>query len=220
VIQVTHTFGYTPLQQYLVPFDGGRLQCLPIAWDTERGKWFHLGDTVYAGQDIKPDNWLYWTNQAQNWNGMCADCHTTNLKKNYDPEAKTFNTTWSEIDVSCEACQSCPSITGQTPEGSRPADVNTGLIVRTRDLDNRIAEVRRCHSRRSCDLRMTQDLLNYMIPAADPSQSTMPMADPDVRLWYGSFTRAECLKRRSAVTADSFSKGADNQHLRCHVRIL
>jgi Cytochrome c554 and c-prime len=102
--RIAYTFGYTPLQQYLVSFDGGRLQCLPIAWDSENKKWFHLGDTVYEGQNIKPDNWLYWTNQAQNWNGMCADCHSTNLKKNYNPETNTYSTTWSEINVSCEAC--------------------------------------------------------------------------------------------------------------------
>ena len=88
--QVAYTFGFTPLQQYLVPFEGGKLQCLPIAWDTEKKKWFHLGDTVYKDQNIKPDNWLYWTNQAQNWNGMCADCHSTNLKKNYDPVSRYF----------------------------------------------------------------------------------------------------------------------------------
>ncbi|MCB9028378.1 MAG: hypothetical protein H6545_04575 [Bacteroidales bacterium] len=102
--EVTHTFGYTPLQQYLVPFEGGRLQCLPIAWDTERKRWFHLGDTIYTDEEVRPGNWLHWTRQAQNWNGMCADCHSTNLKKNYDPVTKTYNTTWSEIDVSCEAC--------------------------------------------------------------------------------------------------------------------
>ncbi len=121
--QITYTFGYTPLQQYLVPFEGGRLQCLPIAWDTDRKKWFHLGDTVYQGQNIKPDNWLYWTNQAQNWNGMCADCHSTNLRKNYDPVKKTFSTTWSEIDVSCEACHGPASEHlkwANLPEGSRP----------------------------------------------------------------------------------------------------
>ena len=31
--QITHTFGWYPLQQYLVPFPGGRLQCLPMAWN-------------------------------------------------------------------------------------------------------------------------------------------------------------------------------------------
>jgi len=34
--EVTHTFGLRPLQQYLIPFPGGRLQCLPIAWDVEK----------------------------------------------------------------------------------------------------------------------------------------------------------------------------------------
>jgi hypothetical protein len=31
--EITHTFGVYPLQQYLVPFSGGRLQCLNNAWD-------------------------------------------------------------------------------------------------------------------------------------------------------------------------------------------
>ena len=50
------------------------------------------------------DDWLSWTGGGQNWNGMCAECHSTNLQKGYDPETRTFNTTWFEIDVSCEAC--------------------------------------------------------------------------------------------------------------------
>ena len=29
--QVTHTFGVRPLQQYLIPFEKGKYQCLPIA---------------------------------------------------------------------------------------------------------------------------------------------------------------------------------------------
>ncbi len=229
--QVTHTFGYTPLQQYLVPFEGGRLQCLPIAWDTERGKWFHLGDTVYAGQDIKPDNWLYWTNQAQNWNGMCADCHTTNLKKNYDPEAKTFNTTWSEIDVSCEACHGPASdhlIWANLPEGSRPADVNTGLIVRTRDLDNKelLNVCARCHSRRSIlgDYEDdNSDLLNYMIPQL----ITQPIYHADGQILdedyeYGSFTQSKMFEKliKCSDCHDSHSvktKEPDNRLcLQCH----
>ena len=35
---------------------------------------------------------------------MCADCHSTNLHKNYDARTRTFSTPYSEIDVSCEAC--------------------------------------------------------------------------------------------------------------------
>ena len=40
--EITHTFGWYPLQQYLVPFPGGRLHCLPIAWDVREKKWYHL----------------------------------------------------------------------------------------------------------------------------------------------------------------------------------
>ena len=98
--EITHTFGWFPLQQYLIPFPGGRLQTLPIAWDSRENKWFRVPPV----EPVAPDDWLYWTNAAQNWNGMCAQCHSTNLVKGYDAESRTFSTTWSEIDVSCEAC--------------------------------------------------------------------------------------------------------------------
>jgi tetratricopeptide (TPR) repeat protein len=202
--QIAYTFGYTPLQQYLVPFEGGKLQCLPIAWDTEKKRWFHLGDTVYSGQSIKPDNWLYWTNQAQNWNGMCADCHSTNLKKNFDPATNTFRTTWSEIDVSCEACHGPASDHiewAKLPEGSRPADVNTGLIVRTRNLDNKelLNVCARCHSRRSImgDYdNNNDDLLNYMIPQL----ITTPIYHADGQILeedyeYASFTQSKMFEK-------------------------
>ncbi len=103
--QVTHTFGITPLQQYLIPFPGGRLQALNICWDSrpaEEGgqRWYHL----YPDEEIPPDDVLHWTGRHFNWNYMCADCHSTNLAKNYDLETNTYNTTWSEMNVSCEAC--------------------------------------------------------------------------------------------------------------------
>ena len=48
-LEVRYTLGFDPLQQYLVPFPGGWLQALPIAWDTQRKRWFTLNpDTVIA----------------------------------------------------------------------------------------------------------------------------------------------------------------------------
>ena len=35
---------------------------------------------------------------------MCADCHSTNLVRNFDLATNTYKTTWSEINVSCETC--------------------------------------------------------------------------------------------------------------------
>jgi predicted CXXCH cytochrome family protein len=103
--EIKYTFGVTPLQQYLAAFPGGRLQALPIAWDarpkSQGGqRWFHL----YPGQRITPRDPLHWTRLNQNWNWMCADCHSTDLRRNYDSASDSFKTAWSEINVSCEAC--------------------------------------------------------------------------------------------------------------------
>ena len=102
---IKYTFGIYPLQQYLIEFPDGRIQSLSIAWDTrsqEQGgqRWFHL----YPDQQIQFDSALHWTQLNQNWNYMCADCHSTNVDKNYDPKNANYQTTWSEIDVACEAC--------------------------------------------------------------------------------------------------------------------
>jgi len=103
--EIKYTFGYNPLQQYLVEFPGGRLQCLGIAWDArpkaEGGqRWFHL----YPRDKLTHEDPLHWTRQDQNWNYMCADCHSTNLRRNYDLATNSYKTTWSEINVSCETC--------------------------------------------------------------------------------------------------------------------
>jgi predicted CXXCH cytochrome family protein len=102
---IKYAFGIYPLQQYLIEFPDGRSQALSIAWDArpkERGgqRWFHL----YPDERIRHDDELHWTRPAQNWNFMCADCHSTDLRKNYDPSTDRFQTQWSEISIGCEAC--------------------------------------------------------------------------------------------------------------------
>jgi hypothetical protein len=98
--EVKYTFGYFPLQQYLVEFSGGRLQATRASWDVKNKKWFHQ----YPGQHIPPHDWLHWTGNAQNWNTMCARCHSTNLQKNYNADADSYHTEFSVINVSCETC--------------------------------------------------------------------------------------------------------------------
>ena len=75
--KISYAFGVTPLQQYLVDFDKGSKQVLRVTWDDIKKKWYHQ----YKGDSIEPHDWLHWTNGAQNWNTMCAECHSTNLKK-------------------------------------------------------------------------------------------------------------------------------------------
>ncbi len=136
--KVEYTFGLYPLQQYLIPFPGGRLQALNICWDSrpeEEGgqRWYHL----YPDEPIPPDDDLHWTRRHFNWNRMCADCHSTNLDKNYDVATNTYDTTWSEINVSCEACHGPASKhlewAETWTEGSPYGDM--GLLVDLKDAE-------------------------------------------------------------------------------------
>jgi Tfp pilus assembly protein PilF len=103
--EIAYTFGIRPLQQYLVAFPGGRYQVLSIAWDTRPKaaggrRWFHM----YPNEKVVAGDVLHWTRLSQNWNYQCAECHSTNLRKNYKAAEQRYETTWSEINVSCEAC--------------------------------------------------------------------------------------------------------------------
>jgi len=103
--EILYTFGLYPLQQYLVTFPDGRMQALSIAWDARPkseggGRWYHL----YPNDHINYKDPLHWTRLNQNWNWMCADCHTTKLDRNYNVASNTYATTWQEINVACEAC--------------------------------------------------------------------------------------------------------------------
>ena len=139
--EIAYTFGVDPLQQYLVEFPDGRLQALSIAWDSrpeaEGGqRWFHL----YPDEAVDHEDVLHWTGLAQNWNFMCAECHSTNVEKNYTLDTDSYATSWSDIDVSCESCHGpgsehvvwAEAVTG----GEIPADDEIrGLVVDLADRD-------------------------------------------------------------------------------------
>ena len=102
---IAYTFGVYPLQQYLIAFPGGRYQALPLAWDSrpkDQGgqRWFHL----YPGERLSRRRSAALDRDEPDLELMCADCHSTNLRRNYDPSTDSYHTSWSEIDVSCEAC--------------------------------------------------------------------------------------------------------------------
>lgn len=168
--EISYTFGVAPLQQYLVAFPDGRLQALSIAWDSRPKasggqRWFHL----YPREKIDHRDELHWTRRAQNWNFMCADCHSTGVRKNYDAASGTFHTTWREIAVGCEACHGPGSAHLVYARGKRAdagkgltialterrdarwsSDAGTGLVVRSRPRTHatEIDMCAQCHARR------------------------------------------------------------------------
>jgi predicted CXXCH cytochrome family protein len=160
--RITHTLGVEPVQQYLIDLPGGRRQALGIAWDSrprEQGgqRWFHL----YPDEAVDHSSPLHWTRTLQNWNTMCADCHSTNFKKNYSVDADTFESTAASIDVDCEAChgpgsahavdpQRFPLVLGRDSRRWTFGD-DTGIARRVPALKSHgeIEVCAHCHSRRT-----------------------------------------------------------------------
>ena len=131
--RIVYTFGVAPLQQYLVEFPDGHLQALPFAWDArpaEAGgqRWFHL----YPDEHLPPGDPLHWTGPNQNWNFMCAECHSTDVVLGYDAATSAFHTTYEEISVGCEACHGPGSA---HVEQARAGDFDSlyGLVLDLRD---------------------------------------------------------------------------------------
>jgi predicted CXXCH cytochrome family protein len=103
-LPVRYFFGTTPCQQVLVEGSNGRLQSYPVAWATKEAKDGERWYPLFPGEQTPAGDPLHWTGILNNWNHMCAECHSTGLVKGYDDVTDTFKTTWQELDVSCEAC--------------------------------------------------------------------------------------------------------------------
>ncbi len=218
--EVRYTFGVAPLQQYLVDLPGGRIQAFSIAWDSrtqgEGGqRWFHL----YPKEKIDHKDELHWTKLSQNWNYMCAECHSTNVEKNYNQANNTFNTTWSEINVACESCHGPASQhvawAGKSPRDSsddrkglvfllheregvawlRDSTAKTATRNQPRTTTVEIDTCARCHSRRSVlteNYQHGKPLMDTHLPAllAQP----LYHADGQIReedFEYGSFLQSK-----------------------------
>jgi len=221
VFEILYTFGVYPLQQYLVEFPGGRMQALSIVWDTrpqsEGGqRWFHL----YPDEKITNDDPLHWTRPSQNWNNMCAECHSTRLQKNYDAATRSFATTWTEVNVACEACHGPGAdhlrYVKREPgwEALRESqglkvqlnerrgvhwkmDANGSIARRSepRESAREIETCARCHSRRSPispEFRHGDPLLDHYLPAllTDGLYHADGQIDDEVYV-YGSFVQSK-----------------------------
>ena len=158
--EVKYVFGFEPLQQYMVEFDRrpdqpehevAKLQVLRVSWDTQQKRWFYLNPPD-VNEKLAPDDPLHWTGAGQNWNHMCASCHSTDLKKNYDVATKTYHTTFAEIDVSCETCHGPGSTHVELAEAkSLFWDRNLGYGLKKLKSDDSKIEIESCapcHSRR------------------------------------------------------------------------
>ena len=184
--EVKYAFGVKPLQQYMVEFPSAasssaehglpRVQVLRLSWDTEKKSWFHL-DPPDVKEKLAPTDDMHWTGIAQRWNNMCAECHSTDYKKNFSPPSTTkfnqvkstsensnaavdrsgtnqgeYHSTFVEINVSCEACHGPGSVHVDLAQKWWPGwnrNRGYGLANLKLTAENQIQACAPCHSRRS-----------------------------------------------------------------------
>jgi len=141
---VARVIGNTPLRQFLVAFPGGRFQTLEASYDPRSNQWFD----VNGDEDRQPGEWGHWTGRGANWNFMCASCHNTRLRKNYDEASDSYHTSMAEMTVGCEACHGPLLAHNQWQKKFGKAGVKDPTLVKLNQqqvLDN----CGECHSRRA-----------------------------------------------------------------------
>ena len=223
--KIVYTFGITPLQQYIVKFPDGHYQCLRTAWDSVKNKWFDL----YPDFKVVHSEWLHWSRGGLNWNNMCSDCHSTNVRKNYEQETHSYNTKFALINVSCEACHG--------PGKQHVADVKklgekyvaSGSFQMTKDTAPKelVDQCARCHIRReqfSEAFNFEGTLLDHYYPQL--LEERLYQADGQILdevYVYGSFVQSKMYQNDVTCTnchdAHSLKLKFDGNKLcaQCHV---
>lgn len=151
---VARVIGHNPLRQFLIPAPGGRLQTCDVSYDPNKNEWFD----VYGDEERNPGDWGSWTGQGMNWNAMCAACHNTRLRKNYEPATNSYHTKMAEMTVGCEACHGPMKDhvewhKNPPPGVSRDAKDPT---IRKQSRDQMLETCAACHARRG---EITGDLV-------------------------------------------------------------
>ncbi len=151
--KIEHALGGKNVYYFLTPFQRGRLQTLPLAYDVKKKEWF---DTAASGIRHFPgterDQPVSWLDPGYTFNTSCYSCHVSQLTTNYDLKADTYGTTWAEPGINCETCHG-PSeehnrVLREAPKGTVPKDLK---IIRTKPFtaEQHNASCSVCHAKMS-----------------------------------------------------------------------
>ena len=153
----------------------------------------------------------------QNWNFMCADCHSTAVRKNYDAATNTYATTWTGSTWLASlswAWLGSRSLGESSSAGSEGRRIGLAFALDERedisghDLDEHAGAVAGlgthrssrpaaiCHARRQAAEHLTPDQrwsCSHDAPADAPraGRSSKPTARADEVYNYGSFAQSK-----------------------------
>ncbi len=152
VYQPVCVIGHHPLRQFLIPAPGGRMQTCDVSLDPANNEWFD----VYGDEERGPGDWGHWTGQGMNWNAMCAACHNTRLRKNYEPRSNSYHTSMAEMSVGCESCHGPLKEHVTWQDNKPPVGTSKDPTVKKLTRDQMLETCAACHARRG---ELTGDLV-------------------------------------------------------------
>jgi predicted CXXCH cytochrome family protein len=98
--EIANVIGIGRRQNYLTKFPNGEIHLLPVEWDIRTKSWVDLNGLKKS----YPGNSEYWSSTERIWQYKCGGCHVTGIEINYDKNNDSFDTTWVDLGIGCEAC--------------------------------------------------------------------------------------------------------------------
>ena len=99
-----HVMGGKNIVFFLTPWERGRLQVLPLAYDVNKKGWYEMASTIVRHFPDRDDEVPDWTDRMFCFNTSCFNCHVSYLRTNYNIADDSYKTTWTEPGNSCETC--------------------------------------------------------------------------------------------------------------------
>jgi tetratricopeptide (TPR) repeat protein len=138
---------------FLTPLERGWLQVLPVAYDVRRREWFDTTASAMRHFGDRRDEALYWKERPLTFNTSCFGCHVSQLSKNYDLGADSYQTTWAEPGINCETCHGPSAAHAQLFRAmptNHPAPPDLKLIAMSKlSIEQRNATCAPCHAKMS-----------------------------------------------------------------------
>lgn len=105
-LPVVWALGGKNVYYFQTPWEGGRLQTLPLAYDINRNEWYNnpASGVRHFDDAMLQDSAVEWTHSLFTFNTTCHSCHVSQLEKNYDAENNAYHTIWKEPGINCETC--------------------------------------------------------------------------------------------------------------------
>ncbi|MEN8263712.1 MAG: multiheme c-type cytochrome [Nitrospirota bacterium] len=103
--EIMNVIGVNRKQNYITKFPNGELHVLPVEWQDSEKKWVDLNGL----ERYYPGSGKYWSDPGRIWQFKCGSCHVTGMNIGYNKSSDSFDTTWVDLGIGCEACHGAGS---------------------------------------------------------------------------------------------------------------